>query len=233
VPSNTCSLIGRVAVFETALYGFEPHQVLNMETLIGFLGLGAVYSGIMVISSRNPIHSVFYLVLAFINASLLLVIMGVEFLSVLFIIVYVGAIAILFLFVVMMLNIKLVEIMDNTTRYVPIGFIIGLIFLSLISTLLDFEIFSQINGASKEDSLNTIVVYTQSNIEAIGNILYTEYYLYFLIASFILLVSMLGAIILTIYHSEKIKRQDLFSQIATEYSKTVEFANKDKDSQLK
>jgi len=111
-----------------------------MTILIGSLAIGAVYSGLMVISSINPIHSVFYLVLAFINSSLLLIIMGVEFLSILFIIVYVGAIAILFLFVVMMLNIKLVEIMDNTTRYVPIGFIIGLIFLTLISSLIELEL---------------------------------------------------------------------------------------------
>jgi len=118
-----------------------------METLIGLLGLGAVYSGLMVISSRNPVHSVFYLVLAFITTSLLLIIMGIEFLSILFIIVYVGAIAILFLFVVMMLNIKLVEIMDNTTRYVPIGFIIGLIFLSLISSMIDFPLIGGPTGA--------------------------------------------------------------------------------------
>ena len=192
-----------------------------MTILIGSLAIGAVYSGLMVISSINPIHSVFYLVLAFINSSLLLIIMGVEFLSILFIIVYVGAIAILFLFVVMMLNIKLVEIIDNTTRYVPIGFIIGLIFLTLISSLIELELnWNNVIG------LNLLADYEISttsplNIEAIGNILYTDYFLFFIIASFILLVAMIGAIILTIYHEEKIKRQDLFSQIATEYNKTV------------
>jgi NADH:ubiquinone oxidoreductase subunit 6 (subunit J) len=108
-----------------------------MEGLISLLGIGAVYSGLMVISSKNPVHSVFYLVLAFANTSILLLIKGVEFLSLLFLIVYVGAIAILFLFVVMMLNIKLVEIIDNTTRYVPIGFIIGIVFLSMIISILN------------------------------------------------------------------------------------------------
>jgi NADH-quinone oxidoreductase subunit J len=189
-----------------------------MTILIGSLAIVTVYSGLMVISSINPIHSVFYLVLAFINSSLLLIIMGVEFLSILFIIVYVGAIAILFLFVVMMLNIKLVEIMDNTTRYVPIGFIIGLIFLTLISSLIDLDLsLSNFNSILPYEinSTNTL------NIEAIGNILYTDYFIFFIIASFILLVAMIGAIILTIYHEEKIKRQDLFSQIATEYNKTV------------
>jgi NADH-quinone oxidoreductase subunit J len=143
-----------------------------MNTLIGLLGLGAVYSGLMVISSRNPVHSVFYLVLAFITTSLLLIIMGIEFLSILFIIVYVGAIAILFLFVVMMLNIKLVEIMDNTTRYVPIGFIIGFIFLSLILTSL--VSFPSLQG-SLESSIEFISKVSPLNVESIGSILYTDY----------------------------------------------------------
>ena len=222
---RTCSLIGRVAVFETVWCGFKSHQVLKMETLIGLLGIGAVYSGLMVISSINPIHSVFYLVLAFINTSILLLIMGVEFLSVLFIIVYVGAIAILFLFVVMMLNIKLVELMDNTTRYVPIGFLIGLIFLTLISSTFNFTYSapwgSLSEGLELAGSADSISIVNPTNTETLGYVLYTDYFLFFLIASFILLVSMIGAILLTIYHEEKIKRQDLFSQIATEYSKTV------------
>lgn len=192
-----------------------------METLIGILGLGAIYAGLMVITSKNPIHSVFYLVFAFANTSILLLIMGVEFLSLLFLIVYVGAIAILFLFVVMMLNIKLVEIIDNTTRYVPIGFIIGLIFFSMISSSLgmpSIQLDPVFISKNPHDTLNII---SNTNLEALGFILYTDYFLFFIIASFILLVSMIGAIILTIHHEGKIKRQDLFSQIATEYDKTV------------
>lgn len=192
---------------------------IKMETLIGILGIGAIFSGLMVITSKNPVHSVFYLVLAFANTSILLLIMGVEFLSLLFLIVYVGAIAILFLFVVMMLNIKLVEIIDNTTRYVPIGFIIGLIFLSMIS--------SMVNAPIDMSAHTNLAAYTgpslinNTNIESLGFILYTDYFIFFIIASFILLVAMIGAIILTIYHEDQIKRQDLFSQIATEYQKTV------------
>lgn len=109
---------------------------MDIKIIISILLVASVGSGLMVISSKNPVHSVFYLVLAFACTSILLLIMGVEFLSLLFLIVYVGAIAILFLFVVMMLNIKLVEIIDNTTRYVPIGFIIGLIFLGAIAPVL-------------------------------------------------------------------------------------------------
>jgi NADH-quinone oxidoreductase subunit J len=186
----------------------------KMETFIGLLGIGAIYSGWMVISSKNPVHSVFYLVLAFANITVLLLIIGVEFLSLLFLIVYVGAIAILFLFVVMMLNIKLVEIIDNTTRYVPIGFIIGLIFLSMISSTIG------IYSTSIEGGLSLKII-NNTNIESLGYILYTDYFLFFIIASLILLVSMIGAIILTIYHEDQIKRQDLFSQISTEYNKTV------------
>lgn len=206
-----------------------------METLIGILGVGAIFSGFMVITSKNPVHSVFYLVLAFANTSILLLIMGVEFLSLLFLIVYVGAIAILFLFVVMMLNIKLVEIIDNTTRYVPIGFIIGLIFLSMISSMVGISPEGKTPLAHQQhsDILTLGEVATKSplavepslvnntNIESLGFILYTDYFLFFIIASFILLVAMIGAIILTIYHEDQIKRQDLFSQIATEYQKTV------------
>ncbi len=188
-----------------------------METLIGILGIGAMFSGLMVISSKNPVHSVFYLVLAFANSSILLLILGVEFLSLLFLIVYVGAIAILFLFVVMMLNIKLVEIIDNTTRYVPIGFIIGLIFLSMISSTVGVGNLPNNIGASTE----SLKIISNTNIESLGYILYTDYFLFFIIASFILLVAMIGAIILTIYHEDKIRRQDIFSQITTEYQKTI------------
>lgn len=191
-----------------------------METFIWLLGLGAVYSGFMVISAINPVHSVFYLVLTFLNTSLLLLVLGVEFLSILFIIVYVGAIAVLFLFVVMMLNIKLIELIDNTTRYVPIGFIIGIIFLTLLSNLFDF---TELGFALNPLGSSIQVIYSEipTNVELVGSVLYTDYFLFFIIASFILLVSMIGAIILTIYHSDQIKRQDLFSQIATEYNKTV------------
>jgi NADH-quinone oxidoreductase subunit J len=99
------------------------------EILVIILGLGTVISGFSVISSINPMHSVIALVLTFANCAALLILQEVEFLAILFVIVYAGAIAILILFVVMMLNIKLVELVDNTTRYVPIGFIIGLVLL--------------------------------------------------------------------------------------------------------
>jgi len=99
------------------------------DIIFYILGLGAVINSLLVISSNNPIHSVFYLVIVFACAAMLLILLGIEFIPVLLMIVYVGAIAILFLFVVMMLNIRLVEYLENSSRYVPIGFIIGIIFI--------------------------------------------------------------------------------------------------------
>ena len=141
------------------------------------------------------------MILAFINAAFLLLLLGLEFLPILFCIVYAGAIGIMFLFVVMLLNIKLVEISENATRYLPIGVIIGFIFLYQI------YFFSSLVQLS--------------NIEQMGQLLYTDYFLYFLVSSLVLLVSMIGAIVLCLYHEEGIKRQDIFSQVATEYDKTV------------
>jgi NADH-quinone oxidoreductase subunit J len=185
--------------------------------------LGAIISGFFVISSKNPVHSVLNLVLVFVNVSILLIILGIEFLSILFIIVYVGAIAILFLFVIMMLNIKLLELIDNKTRYLPIGFLIGLLFFNnlLESSNLSFNYNSTIVN-STYPSLNSYL--DTLNIELLGNILYTDYFFYFIIASLILLVAMIGAIILTIFnttHNSYILRQDLFSQINTNYNKTI------------
>ena len=188
-----------------------------MEQFVFFLfAIGGIISGWMVISSVNPIHSILSLVLAFFNLSILLLILGIEFLPILFLIVYIGAIAILFLFVIMMLNIKLIEILDNTTRYVPIGFFIGLIFLWEIWLVFYKEILSLPLIFNENNNF-----FTTSNIEYLANVLYTEYFLFFIVGSLILLVAMIGAIILTISHEENIKRQDLFAQISTEYDKTI------------
>jgi len=196
-------------------------EITIKEIIVIIFGLGAVVSGFLVISSINPMHSVVALVLTFANAAGLLVMLEAEFLAILFVIVYAGAIAILILFVVMMLNIKLVELVDNTSRYVPIGFIIG--FVLLIELCL---IFTQ-NGNIGSYSDNTPVVEfsqyisTLTNIENLGNILYTEYYIYFIVSSLVLLVAMVGAIVLTLSHEEYVKRQDLFSQISSDHSSIV------------
>lgn len=190
-----------------------------MESFLFWLwSLSAIFAGSKVISSSNPIHSVFWLILAFINAAFLLLLLGLEFLPILFCIVYAGAIGIMFLFVVMLLNIKLVEISENATRYLPIGVIIGFIFLYQIYFVFTSEV---TNYAVNWDVYDFSSLVQLSNIEQMGQLLYTDYFLYFLVSSLVLLVSMIGAIVLCLYHEEGIKRQDIFSQVATEYDKTV------------
>lgn len=190
-----------------------------MESFLFWLwSLSAIFAGSKVISSINPIHSVFWLILAFINAAFLLLLLGLEFLPILFCIVYAGAIGIMFLFVVMLLNIKLVEISENATRYLPIGVIIGFIFLYQIYFVFTSEVTNYVTSWEVYDFSSLVEV---SNIEQMGQVLYTDYFLYFLVSSLVLLVAMIGAIVLCLYHEEGIKRQDIFSQVATEYDKTV------------
>ena len=190
-----------------------------MESFLFWLwSLSAIFAGSKVISSNNPIHSVFWLILAFINAAFLLLLLGLEFLPILFCIVYAGAIGIMFLFVVMLLNIKLVEISENATRYLPIGVIIGFIFLYQIYFVFTSEV---TNYGTRWEVYDFSSLVEVSNIEQMGQVLYTDYFLYFLVSSLVLLVAMIGAIVLCLYHEEGIKRQDIFSQVATEYDKTV------------
>lgn len=190
-----------------------------MESFLFWLwSLSAIFAGSKVISSSNPIHSVFWLILAFINAAFLLLLLGLEFLPILFCIVYAGAIGIMFLFVVMLLNIKLVEISENATRYLPIGVIIGFIFLYQIYFVFTSGVS---NYASNWDVYDFSSLVQLSNIEQMGQLLYTDYFLYFLVSSLVLLVAMIGAIVLCLYHEEGIKRQDIFAQVSTEYDKTV------------
>lgn len=197
--------------------GYSRKMDIN-TFLFYFWAISAGFSGWNVITTKSPISSVFWLVLAFINAALLLLLLGIEFLPILFIIVYVGAIAILFLFVIMLLNIKLVELNQNSTRYLPVSTIIAAIFLSqLLPTI-------PVNNNWLENTFNSIdfnELIKLTNIQNIGNLLYTEYWLYFILSSMVLLVSMIGAIILCLSHENVIKRQDLFAQVATEYDKTV------------
>lgn len=188
-----------------------------MESFLFWLwSVSGVFSGYQVISSNNPIMSVFWLILAFLNAAFLLLLLGLEFLPILFCIVYGGAIGIMFLFVVMLLNIKLVEINENATRYLPIGMIIGFIFL--------YQIYFALSVGTYEASWEMVYfsgLVESSNIEQLGAVLYTDYFIYFLVSSLVLLVSMIGGIVLCLYHEEGIKRQDLFGQVATEFDKTV------------
>ena len=255
-----------------------------------------ILSGIMTIRSKNPVHSVLFLILVFCNASGLLILLGLDFFAMVFLVVYVGAIAVLFLFVVMMLNIKLVEINENILRYLPIGGLIGLIFLFEIFLIIDSDLipilgfpkkfstdlflssglfnvfltvlfliksffllvsfqkgFSQTytdfcsfkidlgeffvqSSLSFEKVIQTHqqisdpffftqwsnLVNASSNIESIGVLIYTYYFYFFLVASLILLVSMVGAIVLTMHRGVEVKRQEIFEQNSREFTKTIQ-----------
>lgn len=185
----------------------------------------ALVSGVMVIRAKNPVHSVLFLILVFFNTSGLLVLLGLDFFAMILLVVYVGAIAVLFLFVVMMLNIKIAEIHENVLRYLPVGGIIGLIFLLEIFLIVDNETIPLFEPPFGAHYL-TYTAYAEkiqswTNIESVGNLLYTTYFILFLISSLILLVAMIGAIVLTMHKTAKVKRQDVFKQNAIDFQTTI------------
>ena len=171
-------------------------------------------SSLMVMSTKNPVHSVLFLILAFLNAAGIFVILHAEFLAMILIIVYVGAVAVLFLFVVMMLDFKTSLGKDNILQYMPIGLLIGLVFIAelvivLINTRLDLSNIQILSNPLDNFS-------DQSNTEAIGSILYTNYVLYFQLSGVILLVAMVGSIVLTLRDREGVKRQIVSEQVDRE-----------------
>lgn len=187
-------------------------------------------SGIMVIQARNPVHSVLFLILVFFNAAGLLVLLGLDFFAMIFLVVYVGAIAVLFLFVVMMLNIKLAEINEKRLRYLPIGGLLGVLFLFEVLLIVDNDlipllIYGNIQALAEYRELQFIdwsnTIHTVTNIKAVGNIIYTYYFYFFLMASLILLVAMIGAIVLTMQKGIRIKRQQVFLQNTRDFAKTI------------
>ena len=181
----------------------------------------ALISSIMVISARNPVHSVLFLILAFFNAAGLLILMEMEFLSLIFIVVYVGAIAVLFLFVVMMLNVKISEVEDEVLQYLPVGGTIGLIFLFLIFFIIEGD-FVSFNGQANIIYLDWFQqVDVVSNIETLGQVLYTEYLVYFLLAGVIFLVAMVGAIVLTMSTRTSLRRQLIYQQVSRDFDNST------------
>lgn len=186
----------------------------------------AIVSSIMVISLSNAVHSVLFLIFLFCNIISLLLFMEAEFLSLLFLIVYVGAIAVLFLFVVMMLNIKTKQVKNYSFSSLwPIGFIIGLILFVqfLISIDINF-IVTKITHKVFEWTPWTHEITKFSNTITIGLILYTKYSLLFIVCSLLLLVSMIGAIVLTIHQRAGLKKQNLNQQLTRQFKKSIIFS---------
>lgn len=228
----------------------------------------ALISGVMVITARNPVHSVLFLILVFCNAAGLLILLELDFFAMIFLVVYVGAIAVLFLFVVMMLNIKLSEVNENILRYLPIGGLIGILFLFEILIVVDNDFIPVLSVESFPSSISSIEVFiykirgifstspseyskdllnllsysqnTQSwsplyeyiewttkiesitNIEALGQLIYTYYFYYFIVSSFILLIAMIGAIVLTMHKGVFVRRQEVYEQNTRDFTRTIQ-----------
>ena len=177
----------------------------------------AVAAGVSVVASRNPVHSVLFLILAFFNAAGLFVLIGAEFLAMILVIVYVGAVAVLFLFVVMMLDIDFAQLRGGFVRYLPIGALVGFILLAELVFVIGSWVVAP--GVTNPAAAGGVPL---TNTRALGNILYTRYLLAFQGAGLILLVAMVGAIVLTLRHRADVRRQSISAQLARTRAQSVE-----------
>jgi NADH-quinone oxidoreductase subunit J len=171
-----------------------------------------IASAIMVIASRNPVHSVLFLILAFVNAAGLFVLLGAEFLAMILIVVYVGAVAVLFLFVVMMLDVDFAELRHGFLNYLPVGALVGAGLL--VELLFVVGAWAIRPGVPKAITAPIPAAGEISNTEALGLVLYTRYVYFFEAAGVILLVAMIGAIVMTLHHKPDVKRQRIAEQVA-------------------
>jgi NADH-quinone oxidoreductase subunit J len=179
-----------------------------------------VASAVMVIASRNPVHSVLFLILAFVNAAGLFVLMGAEFLAMILIVVYVGAVAVLFLFVVMMLDVDFAELRQGFLSYLPVGALVGAVLLTELLVVVG----AWVIGPDVHNAIASPIPPAGdiNNTEAIGLVLYTRYVYFFQAAGLILLVAMIGAIVLTLQHKPGVKRQSISEQVARNRSSAIE-----------
>jgi len=180
----------------------------------------AVASGVMVVSARNPVHSVLFLILAFFNAAGLFILLGAEFLAMILVIVYVGAVAVLFLFVVMMLDIDFARLRSGFMRYLPIGAIVGAILLAEFVFIFGSWVIAP-GIAGLADARLPADAAGMTNTRALGDLIYTRYVLAFQAAGMILLVAMIGAIVLTLRRRPGVRRQRIPAQLARERVRTV------------
>ncbi len=191
-----------------------------MLTAIAFYLFSAVLivAALMVVASRNPVHSVFFLILAFFNAAALFVLLGAEFIAMILVIVYVGAVAVLFLFVVMMLDVDFAELKRGVLKDLPLGGAVG---IALVCELVLVGYFWAFPPAASRAIANAVPVHA-TNTEALGRILYTTYIYYFQAAGLVLLVAMIGAIVLTLRHRPGVRRQSIPRQNARTPALSVE-----------
>lgn len=182
------------------------------------LAATAILSAFAVISARNPVHSVLFLILTFFTAAGLFVLLGAEFLAMLLIVVYVGAVAVLFLFVVMMLDVDFTELKQGFLSYMPIGALVALALLGELGLVAS----AAMSADGAPIALTPAVLGDVTNAEAIGQVLYTDYLLVFQLAGLVLFVAMIGAIVLTLRHRPGVKKQDIAAQVGRKRSEGVE-----------
>jgi NADH-quinone oxidoreductase subunit J len=181
----------------------------------------AVASALMVISSRNPVHSVLFLILCFVNSAGLFMLAGAEFLALILIVVYVGAVAVLFLFVVMMLDVDFAGMRQGMLQYAPVGVVVGIIlFLELLLVAGSFVLAPEVASTAVIPIDGTV-----ENTRALGRVIYTRYVFLFQAAGGVLLVAMIGAIVLTLQHKPGVKRQDVFRQTSRKRHEGVELVD--------
>ena len=180
--------------------------------------LSALAGGLFTVISRNPVHSVLWLILTFLSAAGLFVLLGAEFVAMLLVIVYVGAVAVLFLFVVMMLDVDFAELKAEMARYMPLALLIGVVLLMQLS--LAFGVWQTSDGAMA--ARDAVISTDVTNTAALGLLLYDKYFLLFQLSGLILLVAMIGAIVLTLRHRKDIKRQDVLAQMWRDPAKAME-----------
>jgi NADH-quinone oxidoreductase subunit J len=183
--------------------------------------ISVIAGGFFTVVSRNPVHSVLWLILTFLSAAGLFVLLGAEFVAMLLIIVYVGAVAVLFLFVVMMLDIDFAELKAEMAKYMPLALLIALIIL--MQFVMAFGAWE--SNAAAERMLAQVTPIDRHNTEALGIILYDQYFLLFQLSGLILLVAMIGAIVLTLRHRADVKRQNVVTQMMRDPAKTMELKN--------
>ncbi|RMF34972.1 MAG: NADH-quinone oxidoreductase subunit J [Alphaproteobacteria bacterium] len=180
----------------------------------------AVAAGLFTVMARNPVHSVLWLICAFLSSAGLFVLLGAEFIAMLMLIVYIGAVAVLFLFVVMMLDVDFAELKAGMAQYMPVGLLIGVVILMELSLAIGSWVFA--DAAPKMRVAVAPAPQEVENTAALGRLIYTDYVYLFQAAGLILLVAMVGAIVLTLRHKEYVKRQDVLAQMYRDPAKAVE-----------
>ncbi len=192
-----------------------------VQSLVFYLfSVVAIGAAVMVISARNPVHSVLFLILAFFNAAGLFVLMGAEFIAMILVVVYVGAVAVLFLFVVMMLDIGFVEMRQGFLQYLPLGGLVGIVLLAELLIVTGGWLFApQISGIRAFPTPSPEQI---TNTDALGRILYTDYIYLFQGAGMVLLVAMVGAIVLTLRARPGVRKQRISDQINRRREDTIQ-----------